>query len=70
MELLLRSLFNSRRPITLLIHRFLYKQYNLAEFRKVVEYLNTNVRGMTVATDFICGFPTETPEDFEISLVG
>ena len=32
---------------------------------EVCDFLVENVTDMTLATDIICGFPTETSEDFE-----
>lgn len=39
--------------------------YVREDFINVVEYLRENVPGITIATDVICGFPTETDADFE-----
>ncbi|CAG9805860.1 unnamed protein product [Chironomus riparius] len=41
------------------------REYCIAEFEKIVDYLKEKVPGVTIATDIICGFPTETPADFE-----
>ncbi|XP_045536205.1 threonylcarbamoyladenosine tRNA methylthiotransferase [Papilio machaon] len=41
------------------------REYSRADFEQVVEYLREHVPGMTIATDIICGFPTETERDFE-----
>ncbi|XP_026327910.1 threonylcarbamoyladenosine tRNA methylthiotransferase [Hyposmocoma kahamanoa] len=41
------------------------REYSRADFEFVVDFLKDNVPGMTIATDIICGFPTETKEDFE-----
>ncbi|GAB6022094.1 Threonylcarbamoyladenosine tRNA methylthiotransferase [Chamberlinius hualienensis] len=41
------------------------REYCRADFEKVVDTLNQKVPGITIATDVICGFPTETEEDFE-----
>lgn len=41
------------------------REYCQADFRHVVDFLKDNVPGVTIATDLICGFPTETEEDFE-----
>ncbi|XP_014272027.1 threonylcarbamoyladenosine tRNA methylthiotransferase [Halyomorpha halys] len=42
------------------------REYTRSDFEKVVDYLSSNVvGGVTIATDIICGFPTETEEDFE-----
>jgi threonylcarbamoyladenosine tRNA methylthiotransferase CDKAL1 len=32
----------------------------------VVTYLKARVPGITIVTDIICGFPTETEEDFQV----
>ncbi|KNE63754.1 MiaB-like tRNA modifying enzyme, archaeal-type [Allomyces macrogynus ATCC 38327] len=44
------------------------RQYSQAEFRQVVDYLREHVPGMTIATDIICGFPTESDADFDETL--
>lgn len=44
------------------------RKYSCAEFEKVVKYLIEHVPGMTIATDVICGFPTESKEDYEETL--
>lgn len=41
------------------------REYCRKDFEHVVDFLREKVPGMTVATDIICGFPTETEEDFE-----
>lgn len=41
------------------------REYTVAEFRKVADYLLSVVPGMTLATDIIAGFPGETEEDFQ-----
>lgn len=44
------------------------RKYTIAEFKKVVTSLLEGTKdagGITIATDIICGFPTETEEDFE-----
>ncbi|KAI9321178.1 hypothetical protein DFJ73DRAFT_616250, partial [Zopfochytrium polystomum] len=42
------------------------RQYSVAEFKEVVDRLRSGVEGgCTIATDIICGFPTEADEDFE-----
>lgn len=38
------------------------REYTVAEFSHVVDTLRAAVPGLTVATDLICGFPTETDE--------
>ncbi|XP_018301383.1 threonylcarbamoyladenosine tRNA methylthiotransferase [Mycetomoellerius zeteki] len=41
------------------------REYTRAEFEHVVNFLSERVPGLTIATDVICGFPTETEMDFE-----
>ncbi|XP_069359115.1 threonylcarbamoyladenosine tRNA methylthiotransferase [Maniola hyperantus] len=41
------------------------REYTRADFERVVDYLRFKVPGMTIATDIICGFPTETEANFE-----
>jgi len=45
------------------------REYFVEDFRRIVDYLREKVPGINIATDIICGFPTETEEDFEKSLV-
>jgi len=41
------------------------REYNIADFEKVVDFLREKVDGITIITDIIAGFPTETEEDFQ-----
>ncbi|XP_012278778.1 threonylcarbamoyladenosine tRNA methylthiotransferase [Orussus abietinus] len=41
------------------------REYTCEDFQKVVDFLKERVQGITIATDIICGFPTETDENFE-----
>ncbi|XP_062135589.1 threonylcarbamoyladenosine tRNA methylthiotransferase [Drosophila sulfurigaster albostrigata] len=41
------------------------REYCRKDFEHVVDFLRARVPGLTIATDIICGFPTETEEDFE-----
>lgn len=41
------------------------REYCREDFEKIVDYLREKVPGVNIATDIICGFPTETPADFE-----
>ncbi len=41
------------------------REYTIEEFEDVVNYMYENVKNITIQTDIICGFPTETDEDFE-----
>lgn len=42
--------------------------YTLQDYKKLVSTLIKNCPGITIATDVICGFPTEDDEDFEQTL--
>ncbi|CAG2063217.1 unnamed protein product, partial [Timema podura] len=44
------------------------REYNCSDFQRVVDFLTDRVPGVTIATDIICGFPTETEEDFQETL--
>ncbi|CAK9812992.1 Threonylcarbamoyladenosine tRNA methylthiotransferase [Anthophora plagiata] len=41
------------------------REYTRADFEQVVNFLQERVPGLTIATDIICGFPTETEDCFE-----
>ncbi|RZC35991.1 threonylcarbamoyladenosine tRNA methylthiotransferase, partial [Asbolus verrucosus] len=41
------------------------REYCRKDFEHVVNFLQSKISGMTIATDIICGFPTESEEDFE-----
>ncbi|KAL4704489.1 hypothetical protein ACJJTC_015092 [Scirpophaga incertulas] len=41
------------------------REYTRNDFENVVDFLRERVPGITIATDIICGFPTETERDFE-----
>ncbi|XP_078041395.1 threonylcarbamoyladenosine tRNA methylthiotransferase [Augochlora pura] len=41
------------------------REYTKDDFEHVVNFLRERIPGVTIATDIICGFPTETEEDFE-----
>ena len=41
------------------------REYTVAEFEQVADTLLQYVPEMTFATDVICGFPTETDEEFD-----
>ncbi|XP_028836286.1 threonylcarbamoyladenosine tRNA methylthiotransferase [Denticeps clupeoides] len=41
------------------------REYCVADFKHVVDFLKEQVPGITIATDIICGFPGETDADFE-----
>ncbi|KAK9887168.1 hypothetical protein WA026_020623 [Henosepilachna vigintioctopunctata] len=44
------------------------REYCVEDFEHVVGFLREKVPGITIATDIICGFPTETEKDFEGTL--
>ncbi|XP_071962141.1 threonylcarbamoyladenosine tRNA methylthiotransferase-like isoform X2 [Antedon mediterranea] len=44
------------------------REYTVDDFRQVADFLKERVSGVTIATDVICGFPTETVEDFKGTL--
>merc|ERR1712012_1347842 len=41
------------------------REYTQDDFCRVVNVLRQRVPGITIATDIICGFPTETEDDFD-----
>ncbi|KAI1894091.1 hypothetical protein AGOR_G00112260 [Albula goreensis] len=41
------------------------REYCVADFKRVVDFLKERVPGITIATDIICGFPGETDADFQ-----
>jgi len=44
------------------------REYTVEDFRRIIEDFRAEIPEITVATDIICGFPTETWEAFEDSL--
>ncbi|XP_057664617.1 threonylcarbamoyladenosine tRNA methylthiotransferase [Diorhabda carinulata] len=44
------------------------REYCRDDFENVVNFLREKVPGITIATDIICGFPTETEQDFRETL--
>ncbi|KAH9491981.1 Threonylcarbamoyladenosine tRNA methylthiotransferase [Bulinus truncatus] len=44
------------------------REYCVADFQHVVDYLRERVPDVNIATDLICGFPTETDQDFAESV--
>jgi len=41
------------------------REYTIDQFEELVNYLKSRVPGITIITDIICGFPTETDDDFQ-----
>lgn len=50
------------------ILRDMRRQHSVEEFREVVETFDHHLEYWTLSTDFIVGFPTEDPTDYEQSL--
>jgi len=44
------------------------REYTCAEFEHIVGFLRTRVPDMTIATDIIAAFPTETEQDFQLTM--
>ncbi|KAH3744400.1 threonylcarbamoyladenosine tRNA methylthiotransferase [Pelomyxa schiedti] len=44
------------------------RQYTVEQFEWLVDRLKRDVPGISIATDVICGFPTETDQDFQQTL--
>ncbi|KAJ1547874.1 Threonylcarbamoyladenosine tRNA methylthiotransferase [Nowakowskiella sp. JEL0078] len=44
------------------------RMYTRQDFIRVVDVLKKDIPGISIATDIICGFPTETEDDFEETL--
>ncbi len=48
--------------------RTMFRPYRVRDFVEIVEALREEIPQITIATDMIVGFPTETDEDFALSL--
>ena len=44
------------------------REYTAAQFRKLIMKFRKEISEITISTDIICGFPTETKKEFEDSL--
>ena len=44
------------------------REYCREDFERIVDFLRERIPGINVATDIICGFPTETEVDFDETL--
>lgn len=44
------------------------RDYSVEDFRCLVDYLREHVSDLSLATDFICGYPTETDSQFDESI--
>ncbi|MFW6378601.1 MAG: radical SAM protein, partial [Nanoarchaeota archaeon] len=41
------------------------REYSVQDFEMVIRTLRTHIPDITISTDIICGYPTETEEDFK-----
>ena len=48
--------------------RKMKRKYEVGDFKKIVKIFRDKIPNITIATDIICGFPTETKEQFQGSL--
>lgn len=44
------------------------RRYNVEEYKKIVDKIRKNIENVTITSDFIVGFPSETKEEFEDTL--
>ncbi|MBL7056986.1 tRNA (N(6)-L-threonylcarbamoyladenosine(37)-C(2))-methylthiotransferase [Candidatus Woesearchaeota archaeon] len=47
------------------ILKLMKRPYTIKDFRKVVHHMTKLIPTLTISTDIICGFPTETEEEFQ-----
>ena len=40
------------------------RRYNVEQYREIVQKIRTNIENVTITSDFIAGFPSETEEEF------
>jgi len=50
------------------ILKLMKRKYTVEEFKQIADRLRREIPGITIATDIICGFPTETEEQFQDSI--
>jgi len=50
------------------ILRLMKRLYTIKEFKNTVKKIKEGVPKITISTDIICGFPSETDEEFEVTL--
>jgi len=50
------------------ILKLMKRKYTVEEFKKLIKKLKAGIPNLTLSTDIICGFPTETKEEFNESL--
>ena len=44
------------------------RRYNVEQYREIVTKIRNNIKDVTITSDFIAGFPSETVEEFEDTL--
>ena len=50
------------------ILRSMRRRYEARDFKEIVDKFRSNINGISISTDIICGFPGETDEQFNDSL--
>ena len=50
------------------ILRAMNRRYNVEQYREIVQKIRKNIKNVTITSDFIAGFPSETFEEFEDTL--
>lgn len=50
------------------ILKLMNRQYKIEDFKEVIKKFRLNIPDLTISTDIICGFPTETKEQFQDSV--
>lgn len=48
--------------------RAMNRRYNVEQYREIVQKIRKNIENVTITSDFIAGFPSETFEEFEDTL--
>jgi MiaB-like tRNA modifying enzyme len=51
-----------------IILRRMNRQYTVEDFKNIVSCIRTHFPSISISTDIICGFPGETPEQFQDSI--
>lgn len=46
------------------ILRAMNRRYNVEQYRQIVQKIRNNIKNVTITSDFIAGFPSETEEEF------
>jgi tRNA A37 methylthiotransferase MiaB len=50
------------------ILKLMKRNYKVDDFKKIITEFRKNIPNLTISTDIICGFPTETEQQFNDSL--